>query len=89
MLGLVLALGLGSVAVAGVLPRGGAGSGDFSSDSAYHAFNSSDFEALSARGLFGPIATSNPAGIAGGQVACDSPPLSSFFAGLRPPVMLH
>jgi hypothetical protein len=38
-------------------------------------------------GLFGPIATDNPAGgIAGGTVECGSPPVSSFFAGLNPPV---
>ncbi|KAL1861660.1 hypothetical protein VTK73DRAFT_6991 [Phialemonium thermophilum] len=40
---------------------------------------------LQARGLFAPIGTGSPAGIAGGQVACGAPPLSSFFAGLKPP----
>jgi hypothetical protein len=38
-------------------------------------------------GLFGPIATDNPANaIAGGTVECGAPPVSSFFDGLGPPV---
>jgi hypothetical protein len=42
---------------------------------------------VAAAGLFGPIATDNPAGgIAGGTVECGSPPVSSFFDGLDPPV---
>lgn len=38
------------------------------------------------RGVFGPIATDSAASIAGGQIACGSPPVSSFFEGLNPPV---
>lgn len=38
------------------------------------------------RGLIGPISTSSAAGIAGGTVACDAAPVSSFFDGLKPPV---
>ncbi|KAI8633667.1 glycoside hydrolase family 81 protein [Xylariaceae sp. FL1651] len=37
------------------------------------------------RGIFGPIDISSPAGVAGGQVTCAAPPVSSFFAGLKPP----
>lgn len=38
-------------------------------------------------GPFSPIATDNPAyTIAGGTVECGSPPVSSFFDGLDPPV---
>ncbi|KAI0434200.1 glycoside hydrolase family 81 protein [Xylaria sp. FL1042] len=37
------------------------------------------------RGVFGPIDTSSPDGVAGGQVTCAAPPVSSFFAGLKPP----
>ncbi|KAI1114792.1 glycoside hydrolase family 81 protein [Nemania sp. NC0429] len=40
---------------------------------------------FSKRGIFGPIDTSAPDIIAGGRVASDAPPVSSFFAGLRPP----
>jgi endo-1,3(4)-beta-glucanase len=47
---------------------------------------SSAFGVLDKRGIFGPIATGSVAGIAGGQVACDAAPVSSFFAGLKPPV---
>ncbi|KAI0452042.1 glycoside hydrolase family 81 protein [Xylaria acuta] len=43
---------------------------------------SSDF---SKRDLFGPIDTSAPDGVAGGKVTCAAPPVSSFFAGLKPP----
>ena len=49
-------------------------------------FNDTLIHALEGRGTFGPISTGSPAGIAGGQAACGSPPLSSFFAGLKPPV---
>lgn len=38
------------------------------------------------RGLIGPISTSSATGIAGGTVASDAPPVSSFFDGLKPPV---
>ena len=37
------------------------------------------------RGTFGPIGTGSTAGIAGGSIACDSAPVSSFFADLKPP----
>ncbi|GFP55649.1 hypothetical protein ACSS6W_008979 [Trichoderma asperelloides] len=42
---------------------------------------------LADRGLFSPIATSNPSGISGGtvQTASDGAPVASFFAGLKPP----
>lgn len=41
---------------------------------------------LKGRGEFGPISTNSAAGIAGGQVQCEAAPVSSFFAGLKPPV---
>lgn len=41
---------------------------------------------LKQRGVFSPISTSSPFGLAGGQIACDAAPVSSFFAGLQPPV---
>lgn len=62
-----------AVAIAGALPSGNA-----SGHASFHAF--------AERGIFGPISTSSAAGLAGGQIACDSPPVSSFFAGLKPPV---
>ncbi|PNY25387.1 Glycoside hydrolase family 81 protein [Tolypocladium capitatum] len=37
------------------------------------------------KGVFGPIDTGSAAGISGGQVACSSPPVSSFFSGINPP----
>lgn len=37
-------------------------------------------------GIFGAIATDSPYGLAGGTVKTDNPPISSFFAGLNPPV---
>lgn len=40
------------------------------------------------RGILSPIATGSAAGIAGGEVANGSPPLSSFFADLNPPVVI-
>ncbi len=57
---------------------GGLPSGNVSSNALSHAF--------AERGIFGPIAIESAAGIAGGQIACASPPLSSFFVGLKPPV---
>ncbi len=57
---------------------GGLPSGNVSSNALLHTF--------SERGIFGPIATESAAGIAGGQIAGASPPLSSFFVGLNPPV---
>ena len=62
-----------AAAIAHALPSGNA---------SYHA----SFHAFAERGIFGPISTSSAAGLAGGQIACDSPPVSSFFAGLKPPV---
>ena len=41
---------------------------------------------LPKRTLLGPIATDSAASIAGGEIACGSPPVSSFFADLNPPV---
>jgi endo-1,3(4)-beta-glucanase len=45
---------------------------------------------LEGRGLFSPIATSNPSGISGGtvQTASDGAPVASFFAGIKPPVRI-
>lgn len=65
-----------SAVTAGVLPSGRRDTGD-ANNTLFHIFE---------RGLFGPIATDSAAGIAGGEVACGSPPVSSFFAGLNPPV---
>lgn len=42
-------------------------------------------ESIQGRGVFAPIATDSAADIAGGEVANGSPPLSSFFADLKPP----
>ena len=42
---------------------------------------------LLGRGIFAPIATDSAADIAGGEVTNGSPPLSSFFDGLKPPVL--
>lgn len=64
-----------SAALVTALPSGNSGSG-----------NSTGFGVLGERGIFGPIATDSAASIAGGQVACGAPPVSSFFAGLKPPV---
>jgi hypothetical protein len=72
MFGSLLPLLLASIAIAGVLPSGS------TNDTLFHAFDE--------RGIFGPIATDSAAGIAGGLVTSDTPPLSSFFAGLQPPV---
>lgn len=46
---------------------------------------------IAGRGLFAPISTSNPAGISGGTTAtgADGAPVSSFFAGLKPPVRIN
>lgn len=73
MFGSLVLLLLSSAATAGPLPSGSA-----SGHALFHAFVE--------RGVFGPISTGSAAGIAGGQIACDSPPVSSFFAGLKPPV---
>ncbi|KAG0651291.1 hypothetical protein D0Z07_1589 [Hyphodiscus hymeniophilus] len=51
----------------------------------YETSDNAVFQPLERRGIFGPIATDSPAGIAGGEVACGAPPVSSFFAGLNPP----
>ncbi len=79
MVRLTLGITCLSVAAAGTLPvrdilGGASGNGNI-----YPA-------TLKQRGEFGPISTSSAAGIAGGQVACDAAPVSSFFAGLKPPV---
>ncbi|KAK4235357.1 glycosyl hydrolase family 81-domain-containing protein [Achaetomium macrosporum] len=74
MFGSLISVLLASSALVASLPSGNVSLGD-----------SSGFGALDERGLFGPISTGSAAGIAGGQVACGSPPLSSFFAGLEPP----
>jgi hypothetical protein len=43
----------------------------------------------SSQGLYGPIATNAPqSSLAGGTVQCTSPPVSSFFSGMKPPVCL-
>jgi len=73
MFGSLLPLLLSSTAIAGALPSRSA-----STHASFHAF--------AERGIFGPISTSPATGLAGGQIACDSPPVSSFFAGLKPPV---
>lgn len=74
MFGSVILLLLSSAAtIAGALPSG-------------NASDHASFHIVAERGIFGPISTSSVAGIAGGQIACDSPPVSSFFAGLKPPV---
>jgi hypothetical protein len=71
----LLPLLFASIAVAGVLPS-----------DRRDIFNDTSFHTLYDRGIFGPIGTGSAAGIAGGQVVSGSPPVSSFFAGLRPPV---
>jgi hypothetical protein len=38
--------------------------------------------------LLSPISTNSPTSLAGGTVQCASPPVSSFFAGINPPVRL-
>lgn len=50
--------------------------------------NGAKLSNLAGRGLFPPIATSNPAGISGGTTAtgADGAPVASFFAGTKPPV---
>jgi endo-1,3(4)-beta-glucanase len=73
MFGSLVLLLFSSAAITGALPSGSA-----SDDASLHA--------LAKRGIFGPISTGSAAGLAGGQVACDAPPVSSFFAGMKPPV---
>lgn len=41
---------------------------------------------LEERAMLGPIGTGSAAGLAGGSVACDAAPVSSFFQGMKPPV---
>jgi endo-1,3(4)-beta-glucanase len=77
MFGSLLSLLVASVTLTGALP-GAKPPLDASDDAMFHL--------LERRGIFGPISTDSPAGIAGGQVACGAPPVSSFFAGLKPPV---
>ncbi|TRX92714.1 hypothetical protein FHL15_006388 [Xylaria flabelliformis] len=71
MLNLLRCLLLASPVASAVLPRAGSSQE-----------TSSDF---SKRGVFGPIDTSSPSGVAGGQVTCAAPPVNSFFAGLKAP----
>ncbi|KAH8817407.1 glycosyl hydrolase family 81-domain-containing protein [Xylogone sp. PMI_703] len=82
MFGSLVPFFLASTAIAGVIPIGSAGNGD---DFLRGDFNETLFHSFEKRGTFGPISTGSAAGIAGGQVATDAPPLSSFFAGLKPP----
>jgi endo-1,3(4)-beta-glucanase len=77
MFGSLLSLLVASAAITGALP-GAKLPRDTSDDAVAHL--------LKGRGIFGPISTDSPAGIAGGEVACGAPPVSSFFAGLNPPV---
>jgi hypothetical protein len=78
MVRLSLSLAYLSVAAAGLLPV----------RNIKDASNNEDTQAsgLHRRGEFGPISTASAAGIAGGEVVCEAEPVSSFFAGLKPPV---
>ncbi|KAI1171449.1 glycoside hydrolase family 81 protein [Nemania sp. FL0916] len=71
MLKLLRCLLLAAPAAAGVIQRAG--------DSQDTSPN------FSKRGTFGVIDTANPSSVTGGTAACDAPPVSSFFAGLKPP----
>ncbi|GAP93386.1 putative glycoside hydrolase family 81 protein [Rosellinia necatrix] len=71
MLNLLRFLLLVAPAASAVLPSAGG-----------HQETSSDFNK---RGLFGAIDTSAPDNVAGGKVTCAAPPVTSFFAGLKPP----
>lgn len=74
-------------AIAGVLPSGRADTDrDISGNPPQGISNDTLFDAFDKRGIFGPIATDSAAGVAGGLITSGSPPLSSFFAGLQPPV---
>ena len=77
MLGFLLSLLVTSAAFTGALPG---------AKLPRDASNDAVFRPVKGRGIFGPISTDSPAGIAGGEIACGSPPVSSFFAGINPPV---
>jgi hypothetical protein len=90
MFGSLLPLLVASAAVASALPgpsasKGGENSGNLPRG----ASNDAVFHVLEERNILGPISTNSAAGIAGGQIACDAPPVSSFFAGLKPPVRIR
>ncbi|KAI1753774.1 glycoside hydrolase family 81 protein [Xylaria castorea] len=70
MLNLLRCLLLAAPVASAVLPR---------------ADGSQETSDFSKRAAFGPIDTSNPNAVAGGQATCAAPPVSSFFAGLKPP----
>lgn len=76
MLGSLLPLLAASAAFVGALPSGNALNGD------------SSFHVHEKRAALAPISTDSAASIAGGQIACGSPPVSSFFADLKPPVRI-
>lgn len=46
------------------------------------------FGTVSKRAGLGAIDTSDPNAVAGGEVTCAAPPVNSFFAGLKAPVLL-
>lgn len=71
MFGSLLPLLVASAAVVGGLPSGSLFNGD---------------DVLEKRSALDPISTDSPASIAGGEIACGSPPVSSFFASFKPPV---
>ena len=72
-----LSLLLASVASVVALPAGPHGATQATSSSP---------NPLSERSIFGPIDTGSANGITGGTVKSAAPPVSSFFAGLKPPV---
>jgi endo-1,3(4)-beta-glucanase len=77
MLGSLLPLLAASAAVVGALPSGNA----LNDDAAFHVHEK--------RAVLAPISTDSAASIAGGQIACGAPPVSSFFADLKPPVCIY
>ncbi|KAH6615497.1 glycosyl hydrolase family 81-domain-containing protein [Chaetomium sp. MPI-SDFR-AT-0129] len=74
MLGSLGSLLLSSAALVGALPSGSGSAPDHGS--AHHFVK---------RAALDPISTSGADGIAGGQVACDAPPVKSFIGDLKPP----
>ncbi|KAJ9143316.1 Glycoside hydrolase family 81 protein [Pleurostoma richardsiae] len=87
MLSPLLSLLLASSSIAGFVPRldSTAISGNVKNDTRRGVPKETFFQSFDERGIFGPIATDSAVGIAGGQVTCGSPPVSSFFADLNPP----
>jgi hypothetical protein len=84
MFGSVLTLLVAVAAIGGAVPSGSASNGD---DSIGRATHDDDlFHVLEKRSALDPISTDSAASIAGGQIACGSPPVTSFFAALKPPV---